>query len=152
MISGRARVRLFTSNRPFSALKADRKRTQELLIEQPLDVRVSGGVRGVSARAYALLLVAEAVAQTPGGLCEAVVRVGSEKPRAARHALPAPRDVGVLSRSHVCFHERAARFRGRLCATASPGTRSAATPLDAPLPPRPPQPSGMMGRDGPGIV
>lgn len=57
MISGRAWVRLFTSNRPFSALKADRKRTQELLIEQPLDVRVNGGVRGVSARAYALLLV-----------------------------------------------------------------------------------------------
>jgi hypothetical protein len=35
---------------------------------------------------------------------------GFRKPRAARHSRPAPRDVGVLSRSHVRFHECAAAF------------------------------------------
>src|SRR5438132_314480 len=80
----------------------------------------SGGTcRTPRLRPESLPLRAVAVAQTPGGLTGAVLRVGSKKPKVVARlwrALPGLDALGPVSGRHS---ERGPGFRRRLCATAT---------------------------------
>ena len=66
-----------------------------------------------------LLVLVEAVAQTPGKAAGPLLRVGSEIGQLVRRKRVVCRNVVPHSCSGVHFRERAARFLRRLCATAS---------------------------------
>jgi len=69
--------------------------------------------------ATGVLLSREAVAQTPGEAAGSLLRVGSEIGHLVRRERVVRRKVVPHGGSVLHFRERAARFLGRLCATAS---------------------------------
>ena len=77
-----------------------------------------GGIEKPSQRAP-LLLIAEAVAQTPTELTEAVLRVGSKIARLVARAQRDRADVTALSGRYGHHRALSPVFRGRLYATAS---------------------------------
>src|ERR1022692_4988655 len=70
-----------------------------------------------------------AVAQTPGGLTGAFLRVGSKKPQVVAHPRRALPSLGAASPFSDRHSERSPGFRRRLCATA---TTSCDSPPSAP--------------------
>jgi hypothetical protein len=81
----------------------------------------------LSSHIEGLLVLAVAVAQSPGELAGFVLRPGSENGQVVRHAPTAARHAGQLSISSTHFRERAAPFRRRLYATATAQSRRAST-------------------------
>src|SRR5688572_20551350 len=77
------------------------------------------GHRAGGGRRDALLLVVEAVAQTPGEATGSLLRVRSEIGHLVRRELPARRKVVPHGGSGMHLRERAAHFLRRLYATAS---------------------------------
>jgi hypothetical protein len=69
--------------------------------------------------AVALLRSREAVAQTPGEATGSLLSVGSEIGHLVRRELPARRKLVPHGGAGMHLRERAARFLGRLYATAS---------------------------------
>ena len=95
----------------------------------PWHLRAQGGghlARRVSHRA-------EAVAQTPGGLNGAVVRVGSEMRRASGRPRRAQRHPASPTASQGRLRERRPAFREDVCATASARWDSARSACDSRL-------------------
>jgi hypothetical protein len=76
-----------------------------------------------------------AVAQTPGGLTEAFLRVGSKKPQVVARLRRALLGLGAASRLSDRHSERGPGFRKRLCATATVRSeRRGPLRADAPFP------------------
>jgi len=72
-------------------------------------------------RPQTIACVGVAVAQTPGGLTGAVLRVGSKKPKLVARPWRVLPGLDALSPISGRHSERCPGFRGRLCATAKWG-------------------------------